>query len=88
MSSKMTTNTRPRPIFASVFEEIRGRGGGSSAASAGPVASKLMIAWGTSSSVTTRSSIVIPETGLPFLSVTTRSTMTCSIRPANVGGAS
>src|SRR6266545_2030754 len=94
MSSKRITNERPVCDSRSMLVDTRGRGAGFSEATAGScTASKSVIVWRSSSSVTWKSLLVRPVTGRPFLSVTTTSTVTTST-PAGkdaldaVGGAS
>ena len=88
VSSKMIANVRPRCSAGSVFTDTCGgatldAGGGSSGSS---IASKLTTGWATPSSSTVIDSFVRPLIGVPFLSVTTTSTMTCSICAGKLGG--
>src|SRR6185295_8837624 len=79
MSSKRITNERPACDSRSRFVDTRGRGAGFSLATAGScTASKSVMAWGSSSSVTWKSLLVRPVMDWPFLSVTTTSTVTTS----------
>ena len=66
--------------------EITGRGRGVAEGAAGSwTASKLAIAWGSPSSESAKSAAVRSGIGAPFLSVTTRSTVTSSIWEGKVG---
>ncbi len=90
MSSK--TMTKVRPPWASALPTLVdtwGLGGGVAWGVAGScTASKLVTAWGTPSSVSTKSLLLSPLSGVPFLSVTTASTVTSSIWVGKEGVAS
>ena len=77
MSSKTTAKVRPVRFSGRRLVETRGF---STFVSAGAgftsTRSKLTMAWGVPSSETVRSACVRSETAPPFLSITTRSTMT------------
>ncbi len=87
MSSNRRTNVRPRRSSGVVLIETRGGGGGVSEGWSGScTASNETTVWGAPSSRMVRSCCLSPRITLPFLSVTTTSTMTCSTWAGNVGG--
>ena len=93
MSSNTRTNERPVRDSGVWLLEMRGRSGVFSLAVAGTsTLSKLAMVCGLSSSRIWKSAAVSPVTGTPFLSVTTTSTVTCSMavgkRGASAAGAS
>src|SRR5438552_16838390 len=86
MSSKTIMNVRAVCTSGAVLVEITGRGRGVAEGAAGSwTASKLAIAWGSPSSESAKSAAVRSGIGAPFLSVTTRSTVTSSIWEGKVG---
>src|SRR6266571_4433760 len=87
--SKRITNVRPVRASGSVLVEMRGGSFGVAEGAAGSwTASKLAIVWGSPSSLTTKSVALRSGIGAPFLSVTTRSTVTSSTWEGKVGVAS
>jgi hypothetical protein len=77
---------RPRRVAGTTLVETTGRRTSAAFGTSGTTtASKLVRVWGTPSSLTTKSSRVRPETGCPFLSRITTSTVTASTRDAKVG---
>ena len=86
MSSKTTTKVRARCSSGAVFEDTFGGGGAAADGCSGSsTASKVTTSCFTPSSVTVRSAAVRPLIGVPFLSVTTTSTITCSSWVGKVG---
>src|SRR5688572_21470078 len=88
MSSKNRMNVRPRRAAGATLVETAARGTGPGVdlgASGSTTASKVVMVWGAPSSLTRKSSLVRPDTGWPFLSRTTTSTVTASIWDGKAG---
>src|SRR5688500_14119371 len=86
MSSKTMMKVRPLWISGAMLDEIRGFAGGATEGLAGTwTASKAAISCGSPSSVRVKSFGPRPGMGVPFLSVTTTSTVTCSTCEGNDG---